>query len=82
MIYLDSSAVLKLVRREGETDALHAWLDAHPDDPVATSELGRIEVIRAARRVGGQVPGRARAVLAPGQRAQPAAAGGARSPNP
>lgn len=64
MIYLDSSAVLKLVLLEAETSALEQWLGEHPDLPVVTSELGRVEVLRAARRVGGGAPAEARAVLA------------------
>lgn len=63
MIYLDSSALLKLIRREDESPALVAWLNARPVDPVITSELGRVEVLRAARRVGAHVQTQARAVL-------------------
>lgn len=63
MIYLDSSAMLKLVRREEETTALLEWLGLHPDQPVVTSELGRVEVLRAARRIGGQALAEARAVV-------------------
>ncbi len=63
MIYLDSSALMKLVREEHETVALGEWLNARPDQAVVTSELGRIEVLRAARRVGGQVQTEARAVV-------------------
>ena len=63
MIYLDPSALMKLVRREDETAALRDWLDLRPEQPVVTSELGRVEVLRAARRVGGQVVAEARAVV-------------------
>lgn len=63
MIYLDSSALMKLVREEVETAALRDWLTGRPEQPVVTSELGRVEVLRAARRVGGQVPTEARSVL-------------------
>ena len=63
MIYLDSSALMKLVRHEDETVALRAWLDLHPEQPVVSSELGRVEVLRAARRVGGHVLAEARAVV-------------------
>lgn len=63
MIYLDSSALMKLVRQEDETPALREWLDLHPENPVVTSELGRIEVLRAARKVGGQALAEARAVV-------------------
>ena len=63
MIYLDSSALMKLVRRENETPALHEWLGLRPELPVVTSELGRVEVLRAARRVGGRALTEARAVI-------------------
>ena len=52
MIYLDSSALMKLVRREDETTALRDWLNHYPEQAVVTSELGRVEVLRAARRLG------------------------------
>ena len=63
MIYLDSSALLKLIRREEETEALLEWLRTRPDEPAVTSELGRVEVLRAARRVGGRAPAEAQAVI-------------------
>ena len=63
MIYLDSSALMKLVRREAETQALREWLDLRRQDPVVSSELGRVEVLRAARRVGGPALAEARAVV-------------------
>jgi predicted nucleic acid-binding protein len=63
VIYLDSSALMKLVRAEGETEALREWLTLRPDQPIVTSELGRVEVLRAARRVGGRVLTEARAVV-------------------
>ncbi len=63
MIYLAPSALMKLVRREEETAALRDWLSVRPEQPVVTSELGRVEVQRAARRVGGRAPTEARAVL-------------------
>lgn len=63
MIYLDSSALMKLVREEAETTALQEWLSDHPDESVVTSELGRVEVFRAARRVGDEALAEARAVV-------------------
>ena len=63
MIYLDSSALMKLVRQEKETAALREWLNARPEQAVVTSELGRVEVLRAARRLGSQAPTQARAVI-------------------
>ena len=63
MIYLDSSALMKLIRSEAETAALRRWLDLRPEQPVVSSELGRVEVLRAARRIGGPVLAEARAVV-------------------
>lgn len=64
MIYLDASALMKLVRQEDESAPLREWLDVRPEEPVLTSEVGRIEVLRAARRVGDRVSAEARAVVA------------------
>ncbi|WP_454778232.1 PIN domain-containing protein [Georgenia muralis] len=63
MIYLDSSAVMKLVRREAETAGFLEWLQLHRDVPAVTSELGRVEVLRAARRLGANALAEARAVV-------------------
>ncbi len=63
MIYLDSSALMKLIRQEAETDALRDWLVSQAELPVITSELGRVEVLRAARRAGSQTLTEARAVI-------------------
>jgi uncharacterized protein len=63
VIYLDSSALMKLIRMEDETAALRDWLDERPEQPVVSSELGRVEVLRAARRVGGRALAEARAVV-------------------
>ncbi len=46
MIYLDSSAIVKLARREAETDALRAWIAANPQ-PLGASALVRTEAARA-----------------------------------
>lgn len=64
MIYLDSSALMKMVRREVETAALGEWLVRRPEQQVVSSELARVEVLRAARRVGGHAMAEARAVVA------------------
>lgn len=63
MIYLDSSALMKLVRQEDEGIALSQWLAGHTEEPVVSSELGRVEVLRAARRAGDLVVAEARAVI-------------------
>lgn len=62
MIYLDSSALVKLVFVEAETAALREWLNPRPD-PRISSELTRIEVTRTTRRLDGSVLPRARALL-------------------
>jgi predicted nucleic acid-binding protein len=49
MIYLDTSAIVKLTRQEPETDALRAWLAANPR-PLAASALARTEAARALTR--------------------------------
>ena len=48
LLYLDSSALVKLVLPEAETEALLAALKDWPDR--VASELARVEVIRASRR--------------------------------
>jgi predicted nucleic acid-binding protein len=63
VIYFDSSALMKMIREEAETAALSEWLDGQRDVPVVTSELGRVEVLRAARRAGEGVLAEARAVV-------------------
>lgn len=63
MIYFDSSALMKLVRAEEETAPLEEWLRTQAGVPVITSELGRVEVLRAARRVGGEALTEAQAVI-------------------
>jgi len=50
VIYLDSAAIVKLIRPEQETDALHEWLQANHDQPLLSSTLAEIEVPRALRR--------------------------------
>ena len=51
MIYLDASAVLKLVTTEAESDALEDWLVQRPDAAVVSSALTQVEVLRACRRI-------------------------------
>jgi predicted nucleic acid-binding protein len=48
-IYLDSSALVKLVHEEPESDALRAWLRSR-SEVRATSALTRVELGRAVRR--------------------------------
>ena len=51
MIYLDSSAIVKLIRVEAESPDLRDWLNAQGAPPV-TSVLAEVEVPRALRRSG------------------------------
>lgn len=51
MIYLDSSALLKLLHDEAESVALADWLAARTGTPVVSSELAKVEVVRACRRI-------------------------------
>ncbi len=46
-LYLDSSAIVKLVQQEAESDALRRFLRRHRDDARVTSALARAEVVRA-----------------------------------
>ncbi|MEI6454129.1 MAG: type II toxin-antitoxin system VapC family toxin [Actinomycetes bacterium] len=63
MIYLDSSALLKLIVEEPESATLAAWLAEYLGVPVVSSELARLEVLRACRRVAPLALSRARELL-------------------
>ena len=47
MIYLDSSALVKLALTEPESHALASWLAARTDQALVSSALHRTEVLRA-----------------------------------
>jgi uncharacterized protein len=61
MVYLDSSALVKLVVAEPESAALRRYLGAERDR--ASCTLARVEVLRAVRGHGGAALVRARRVL-------------------
>ena len=63
MIYLDTSAMVKLVVREAESADLAGWLAANQDQQLVTSTVGRIELVRAASRLSGSDVIRARSFL-------------------
>lgn len=63
MIYLDSSALLKLLYEEPESAALEAWLTARANTPVVSSELTKVEAVRACRRIDVAVLPAARTLL-------------------
>lgn len=63
MIYLDSSALLKLLHEEPESVALADWLTGHAGSTLLSSELANVEVIRACRRINPDALPEARALL-------------------
>jgi uncharacterized protein len=60
-VYLDSSALVKLVVREPESAALRRYLRRHPTR--VSCALARVEVVRAVRAQGTSAAARARALL-------------------
>lgn len=62
VIYLDTSALVKLVMREAESDSLREHLGTRPRQ--ASSALARVELLRAARRIGASTIAQATRVLA------------------
>lgn len=63
MLYLDSSAIVKLIVPEPETSALVEAI--RPDPETTSSVLARVEVLRAVRRTGASpaLADRAEAIL-------------------
>lgn len=60
--YLDTSALVKLVVAEEETDGLRAWID-RTEGELVSSDLARTELLRAVRRAAPDRVLRAREVL-------------------
>lgn len=54
MIYLDSAAIIKLIRREAATSDLVGWLNERSNLPLVASALVEVEVPRALRRAAPQ----------------------------
>ena len=63
MIYLDTSAALKLVFSEAESQALEFWITERAGLPRVSSRLLRIELLRAVNRYGADLIDRAHVVL-------------------
>lgn len=63
-LYLDSSALVKLVKREPESEALRRFLRRHRADGRVTSTLARVEVVRAVSADGPPAIAHARRQLA------------------
>ena len=61
MVYLDSSALVKLVIAEPESSALRRYLGEEPER--ASCALARVEVLRAVRGHGSRAVTRARRLL-------------------
>src|SRR5690606_41304112 len=64
MLYLDTSALVKLVTSEKETVALRDFLTERGSATTFSSYLAHTELLSAARRHGAAVTRQARAVLA------------------
>jgi predicted nucleic acid-binding protein len=63
MLYLDTSAALKLVMPEHETAALELWIAQRAGVPRVSSRLLRIELLRVVSRQAPQRANRAQVVL-------------------
>jgi uncharacterized protein len=63
MIYLDTSAALKLVLPEQETPGLELWIAEHAGVPRVSSRLLRIEMLRVVARNAPHRTSRANVVL-------------------
>lgn len=64
MIYLDTSALVKLVFEEDESAALAEWITQRAELPKISSELSTIELLRTCRRIDEGAIGSATALLA------------------
>lgn len=62
-IYLDTSALVKLVVAEAESSALKVFLDEHAGDTLFTAALARTELLRAVAPSGAQAVADARVLL-------------------
>jgi uncharacterized protein len=63
-LYLDSSAIVRLVQGESQSAALRRYLRRHRADDKVTSQLARVEVVRAVLPDGADALGKARRQLA------------------
>ncbi|MGH3925837.1 MAG: type II toxin-antitoxin system VapC family toxin [Pseudonocardiaceae bacterium] len=64
MIYLDTAALVKLVRREPESDALADWLGTRAGATLVTSALAEVELPQALRRTEPELVAAVPALLA------------------
>lgn len=54
MIYMDSCALVKLLNPEIESNDLMAFLGSHANEAMTSSELARVEVVRAVIHLGSE----------------------------
>lgn len=64
MIYLDSSAIVKLLIKEPETLSLERWFAPRSRPQVVSSQLAKVEVIRTVRRASPESLDAARVLIA------------------
>jgi len=58
LIYLDTCALLKLIREDVHSAALSAFIDARPETRWFSSEVARAELVRTVRRINHDDRGR------------------------
>lgn len=63
-LYVDSSALVKLIQQETESGALRRYLRRHASDTLVVAALARLEVVRAVAPAGGAAVAKARRRLA------------------
>lgn len=63
MIYIDTSALIKLLFEEPESIALADWLTARADIPKVSSDLSTVELLRTCQRIGDDALDDARRLL-------------------
>ena len=63
MIYFDTSALVKLIFEEAESEALAEWVTLRPDVPKISSDLSTVELLRTCRRVDAGAVGNANVLL-------------------
>jgi len=51
MIYIDTSALVKLLFEEPESSALTDWLNLKNETPKVSSDLSTVELLRTCRRI-------------------------------
>ena len=63
MIYIDTSALVKLLFDEPESTALTNWLSSKTDVPKVSSDLSTVELFRTCRRINESIIDDARRLL-------------------